>query len=160
MLLHFSETGDLPTLFLKKPNTSNDLCVFRTHFTREFPKPRASYYWGIFSLVQRRASSLRPGFAHAGDGALRSSGKRVEATSSRARCCLSTSPGALRTKRSEATPPSRRSLDQQANSTIMRNSLNFVNTCLKVLDTHRAGPPVRSSQEICRLEDTRDHLTR
>ena len=32
------ETDDLLLLFLKKPNTVNDLCVFYTHFTREFQK--------------------------------------------------------------------------------------------------------------------------
>jgi len=46
----------------------------------------------------------RPGLAHTGDGALRPSRKRVAATSSRARCCLSASSGALRTKRSQTTP--------------------------------------------------------
>jgi hypothetical protein len=54
-----------------------------------------------------------------------------------ARCCLPTSPGALRTKRSQTTGPSQRSLDQQAGSTHMNSSLNSVGTCLKVVDTRR-----------------------
>ena len=58
---------------------------------------------GVFSVVQRRTSPLRPGLAHAGDGSLWPSGKHPAATPGSARCCLPASPGALRAKRSETT---------------------------------------------------------
>jgi len=45
------------------------------------------------------------------DGSLWSSGKHPEAAPGGARCCLPTSPGALRTKRSQTTGSSQRSLD-------------------------------------------------
>jgi hypothetical protein len=77
---------------------------------------------GIFCWYkEEHLGSLTPAMVQ-----LRSSGQRPAAMSSRAPCCLPTSPGALRTKPSEATPASQRSLDQQANSTIMKNSLNLV----------------------------------
>jgi RNA-directed DNA polymerase len=47
--------------------------------------------------------------------------------------------------RSQAAPASQRSLDQQTNSTNMKNSLNSVRTRLKVLDTHR-----NSENRYCR----------
>ena len=75
-----------------------------------------SFLSGILSLVQRRASPLRLGPARAGDGALRPSRNRRAATPGGARCCLSASPGALRTKRPQTTSSSHRRLDQQADS--------------------------------------------
>ena len=58
--------------------------------------------------------------------ALWSSRKRLAATASRARCCLSTSPRALRTKRPEAALTSQRSLDQQAGSRECRSKFGPV----------------------------------
>src|SRR5713226_955372 len=65
----------------------------------------------FFSVVQRRAPSLWRRLVDASDGSLWPSGKRTTATPGCTRCCLPTSPGALRTKRSQTTGSSQRSLD-------------------------------------------------
>src|SRR5205823_14113440 len=57
----------------------------------------------FFSVVQRRAPSFWHRLVDASHGSLWPSGKRLAATPGCARCCLPTSPGALRTKRSK--PP-------------------------------------------------------
>ena len=65
----------------------------------------------FFSVVQRRAPSLGRRLVDASDGPLWPSGKRTTATPRCTRCCLPTSPGAVRTKRSQTTGSSQRSLD-------------------------------------------------
>ena len=91
----------------------------------------------FFSVVQQRAPSFRHRLVDASHGSLWPSGKRLAATPECARCCLPTSPGALRTKRSHTTGSSQRGLDQQAGPTHMKSSINSVSTCLKVVDTRR-----------------------
>jgi putative transposase len=78
---------------------------FRVHSGQSYFLPE------FFSVVQPRASSLRGRLVDASDGSLWSSGKHPAATPGCARCCLPTPPGALRTKRSQTTGPSLRSLD-------------------------------------------------
>src|SRR5207248_935607 len=65
----------------------------------------------FFSVVQQRAPSFRHSLVDASHGSLWPSGKRLAATPECARCCLPTSPGALRSKRSQTTGSSQRSLD-------------------------------------------------
>ena len=97
-----------------RPHVSNDNpyseSQFRTlKYRPEFPdrfgciQDSRAFCQVFFSLVQRRTSSfeLRP--THASNGALRASRKHLATTASRARRCLSASPGALRSKRTEAT---------------------------------------------------------
>src|SRR5437667_2632169 len=65
----------------------------------------------FFSVVQRRAPSFRHRLVDARRGSLWPSGKRLAATPEGSRCCLPTSPGALRTKRSQTTGCSQQGLD-------------------------------------------------
>jgi transposase InsO family protein len=93
---------------------------------------------GIFSLVQPGTPPLRAGLAHAGHGPLRPIRLHPATTATSSRCCLSTSSGALRAKRPTATGHPHGGLDQQTIPAHMKNSLNFVDTCLKVVDTRRS----------------------
>src|SRR5207237_8381337 len=78
-----------------------------------FPTRRSSdlFLSEFFSVVQRRAPSFWHRLVDASHGSLWPSGKRLAATPGCARCCLPTSPGALRTKRSQTTGSSQRSMD-------------------------------------------------
>jgi len=108
-----------------RPHVSNDKSVFGEPIPNHEVSAGVSgpfgclqdsraFCQGFFRWYNEEHRHSGLGLLTTDDGALWSSRKRAAATSNRARCCLSTSPGTLRTKRSQVTGSSQRSLDNQA----------------------------------------------